>query len=72
MFDLNEGNPYVQTQIKHLESRTLRQRVTSKMKPPARAGRVACGPLRGCAPLSASPHPPGPDGRKRSEWRREA
>src|SRR4030095_15994954 len=31
---LNEGNPYVQTQIKHLESRTLRQRVTSKMKPP--------------------------------------
>src|SRR4029453_12774668 len=31
---LNEGNPYIQTQVKHLERRTLRQRVTDKMKPP--------------------------------------
>jgi succinoglycan biosynthesis transport protein ExoP len=43
---LNEGNPYVQTQIKHLQSRTLRERVTSKMKPPEGPASLVADPLR--------------------------
>ncbi len=61
---LNEGNPYVQTQIKHLESRTLRQRVTSKMKPPEGPVVSFADPLRRLRTSLGLPAPSGIPGWK--------
>jgi capsular exopolysaccharide synthesis family protein len=61
---LNEGNPYVQTQIKHLESRTLRQRVTSKMKPPEGPAGLVADPLRRLRTSLGLPAPTGIPGWK--------
>jgi polysaccharide biosynthesis transport protein len=60
----NEGNPYVQTQIKHLESRTLRQRVTAKMKPPEGPVGLIADPLRVLRTSLGLPAPSGIPGWK--------